>query len=197
MLANKDFSEFREADKIISYLKNPDGKTQLNANLRKKLDRYTAIYSLKLEFKQSSYIVSILKELYGRNERQARADISETEYIFGKVVKIDTAFEKAYLVEACRRNLELAFKTKDTVKISKAIEVHKKVIGDDIPDDNLPDFSKYQQHTYNIVIPPQVADLVKTITASGAINLSDVIPSQMVKHAQDLAEDAEEVKDVD
>lgn len=193
----KDFSGFREADKIINYLKDPSGKTQLNSTLRKKLDLYTIIYGLRIQFKQNAHIVGILETIHKRSKKQARIDISETEYIFGKVYKIDILFEKAFMLEASRKNLEIAYQTKDNDKISKAIKVHKEIVGDELNEAELPDFSKFESHTYNIVLPPQIVELLKSLLGQGAINLSDLIPGKMLENAFANIEEAKEVPDGD
>ena len=195
MYANKDFAQFREADKIVSYLENPSGSVQLNVSLKKKLNLYTQIYSLKLEFKQNSYIVGILKRVNGLTDRQAYSAVSDTEYIFGKVVKINREFENAFMLEASRRNLDLANRTKNPDKISKALEVHKRIVGDEPADSDMPDMSKLQPHTYNIVISPQITTLVNELMSQGAINLSNVIPGKMIETAFKNNQPKEEEQD--
>lgn len=190
MYANGDFAKFREADKIIAYLKDPSGHTDINASLKRKLHLYTQIYSLKLEFKQNSYIHGILVKVNGLNPRAATNAINETEYIFGKVNKIDAAFEKTFLLEASRKNLELAYRTKDNNKINKALEVHYKIVGEELDETELPDFSKIESHTYNIVMAPEISDMIKNMLSQGAINLSNTIPRTMVERALENTEDA-------
>jgi hypothetical protein len=192
-----DFSGFREADKIINYLKDPSGKTQLNSTLRKKLDLYTIVYNLRLQFKQNSHIVGILTAIHKRSQKQARIDICETEYIFGKVMKIDVLFEKNFMLEASRKNLEIAYLTKDNDKISKALKVHKEIVGEELSEAEMPDFSKFESHTYNIVLPPQILELIKQLMGQGAINLTSIIPAKMVQHALSQIEEAKEVTDGD
>ena len=149
MYANGDFKEGREADKIIAYLRDPESGVDLNKTLQNKLDLYVQIYNLKLEFNDNKHILGILKKTKPElTDRKARTAISETEYIFGKVNRVDMAFEKAFLIEASRKNLKLAFASEDTTKISKALEAHKKIIGEEIDESELPDFSKLQPHTY-------------------------------------------------
>jgi hypothetical protein len=190
---NKDFTEFRDADKIISYLQDPDSKTQLSIKLRKSLDLYRVVYSLKCRYKTDSHIVAILKDLHGLNERQSRYAISETEYIYGRVLKVDALYEKHFLLEASRKNIEIAFLSKSTANISKALEVHKKILGEEIDESTLPDFSKFEAHQYNIVLPPEIIKLVQSMMSAGAINLSTLIPGQMLEKAID----AEDVKPID
>jgi hypothetical protein len=194
---SNDFSKVREADLIINYLKDPSAKTELNATMRKKLDLYTAVYNLRLNFKQNSHIVGVLTTIHKRSEKQARIDIAETEYIFGKVLKIDIPFEKAMLLEASKRNVELALLTKDNNKISKAIEVHQKLVGEEPDISELPDFSKFEPHTYNMVMSPQMIEYIMSLLAKGAVNLSKEMPSREVQRVLSNVEDAQEVTDAD
>lgn len=190
-------SEFREADKIITYLENPDGEHQITKQLQQKLDRYIAVHALKLRYKTNSFIVGILGETHNRNKRQAMYDIQETEYIFGKVVKINHAFETAFLLEASRKNIELAFITRDNNKISKSLEAHKKIIGDKKDESQLPDFSKFEQHIYNIVIPIQIQNMLLQLSGAGAINLSDFIPSQQLESVMDKIIEDKNTEDIE
>lgn len=197
MHSAKDFAGFREADKIIAYLEDPTGNYDLNKTLRDKLDYYRMIYNLKLEHKTDKHIMGVLYTIHGLKEKAARKHIRETEYVFSKVVKVNKAFEKAYMLEASRKNMQLAFATKKVDLISKALVVHQKIVGEDEDESMLPDFSKFEAHTYNMVIPKEIIELVQGLMSQGAINLSDVIPSKMVETALGGIEEAEEVEDAD
>lgn len=193
----KDFTAFREADKIISYLENPDGKTNITVQLRKQLDRYIAVNALKMRYKTNTHIIGILRELFGRTERQARYDIKETEYIFGVVTKIDHLFETVFLLEASRKNIELAFITKDNIKISKALETHKRIIGEPKDDADMPDFSKFEQHNYNIVLPTEIKEMLQGMMSVGALNLSQLIPQENITAATNEIEEARIISETD
>lgn len=192
----KVLKEFREADKIISYLENPDSKTELTKKLQKQLDLYRVIYSQKASYKTNLQIVGYLKDMYpDMNDRKARYAIVETEYIYGKVLKVNHVYEIAYLLEASRKNMQLAMATKDVNKITKAILAHKEILGEEIDESKLPDFSKWEANQYNFVLPPELTKLLQGMLLTGAIDLSEVIPSKMIERAMDDIEDAQEVND--
>lgn len=180
--STKDFKGFREADIIVSYLIDPEAETTLSVSQKEKLDRYILINALRLRYRKHQDIVRILK-MYDRNERQARTDIAETEYVFGKVLRIDHAFEKSFMLEAGRQNIKIALRTNDTTKISHALKVYSEILGPDEDGSELPDFSKFEQHNYNIVLNPGVSDILLQLVSTGAVDLSKVVPSKLLQKA--------------
>ena len=175
-----DFGSFREADKIIAYLGNPDStEHKITIQQKMKLDRYQLIHGLRMRFKSHKYIIGHLATL-GRNERQARYDIAEAEYIFGAAINVSRQYEMAFLLEASRKNIAIAIRSKDSQKISKALDTHHKLLGEEADQSALPDFSKFEQHNYNMVLPDKVMGPLMQLLSSGALNLSDAIPPQML-----------------
>lgn len=178
--ATKDFKGFREADEIISYLKGDDSESKLPAALQTKLDRYIIVNNLRLRYRSHNDIIRILYRLYDRNPRQARNDISETEYIFGQMIRIDRAYEKAFLLDAGRRNIKIAERSGDSSKISAAMKIYNDILGPEEDLSDIPDFSKFEQHNYNIVLPPGIADILTQLVSSGSIDLSKMVPSKLL-----------------
>lgn len=176
-----DFKAFREADKIIAYLNNKDEKSNLPANLKTKLDRYLFIHGLRMRYKQHSYIIGHLGEFYKRNERQARYDIAEAEYIFGKAIQISRQYELAFLLQMSIKNVELAMTSKDVKLITMALKMHHEIIGPEQDMSEMPDATKFEQHVYNMILPPGIGDLLKNMVSSGALDLSKVMPSKMLQ----------------
>ena len=95
MKLSNPLKQLRDADLIVAYINDPDNPDlKISAALKKKLDIYIFVESLKVKYQQHSYIVGQLKLFYHRNERQAYTDIRETEYIFSKVLKINYDIEQ-------------------------------------------------------------------------------------------------------
>lgn len=175
-----EFKAVREADLIIAYLGDPDGEHKISLQQQTKLDRYMLINQLRMRYKTHKYIIGILKEK-GRNERQARYDIAEAEYVFGTAINVSRQYELSYLLEVSRENIRLAKLSKDTAKISKAIETHHKLLGPEVDESQLPDFSKFEQHNYNMILPKEILPVLQQMIASGALNLSEVMPPSMLQ----------------
>lgn len=176
-----DFKGFREADKIISYLNNKDEKSSLPANLKTKLDRYYFIHGLRMRYKQHSYIIGHLFEFFKRTPRQARYDIGEAEYIFGKAIQVSRAYEIAFLLQMSIKSIELAMASKDVKLITMALDMHHKLIGPEEDESQAPDVNKFEQHIYNMILPPNIADLLNQLISAGAIDISKVIPNKMLQ----------------
>lgn len=176
-----DFKVFTESDKIIAFLNYREEKGSLPAHLKKKMDRYFYIHNLRLRYKQRSYIVGHLEEFYNRTPRQASNDIAEAEYIFGKVNKIDRAYQVSMLIEMSFKNLELAATSKDVNLFTKALELHFKLLGPPVDDSETPDASKWQQHTYNIIMSPNASSAIEEMVSKGAINLDKLLPGKKLQ----------------
>ncbi len=174
-----DFKAMREADAIIEYLGNPDGPQRITFQQQEKLKRYQFIHGLRMRYKDHKYIVGQLL-LKGRTDRQARYDIAEAEYIFGAAINVSREYEMAFLIEMSRKNIRLAMIGKDPTKISKALELHHKLLGEEQDQSTLPDFSKFEQHNYNMVLPDSISGPLKQLLQSGALNLSEILPPKML-----------------
>lgn len=174
------FKEVREADKIISYLKDRGEKSSLPVNLKKKLDRYYFINQLRMRYKQRDYIIGHLLEFHNRNPRQAGHDIAEAEYIFGKAIRVDRQYELSFLIQLSIKSIELAMASKDVKLITMALKMHYELLGPEVDESDVPDASKFEQHIYNMILPPSIADAMKTMISEGAIDLSKMIPPKML-----------------
>ncbi len=175
-----DFKIARDADEIIAYLSNPDGPTSISVQQQERLKRYQFIHGLRMRFKDHKFIIGQLKTK-GRNERQARYDIAETEYIFGVAINVSRQYELAYLLEMSRKNISIAMRSKDSQKISKALDTHHKILGPEVDESDIPDFSKFEQHNYNMVLPPAMVKIFLELMKNGALNLSEIIPPNMLQ----------------
>jgi len=188
----KNLKGFREADQIIAFMEDM-GETTLPASVRANYERYCEIHSMLARYKQHSAIIGFLKDRYQRTERQARYDIGETQYIFGKVIQVNRNYEKAYLLELSRKNLELAMNTRNPKLISQAIITHKDLLGPEEVESDAPDFSALEPHRYSIVLPEGLPKILMDLLNSGAIDLSEIIPSSSLMLDKDI-EDAEVVE---
>lgn len=176
------FKEVREADRIIAFLKNPDGESSLPANLKEKLLKYEVIHGLRLRYKQHDYIIGYLREFHKvKSVKQARKDIAEAEYIFGKAIYVNRAYELNFLIQLSIKNIELAMASKNVKLITMALQNHHALLGPEVDDSEIPDINKWEQHTYNMILPPNVASIFDKLTAAGAIDLNKIITGKMLE----------------
>jgi DNA-directed RNA polymerase beta' subunit len=171
------YKEYRRADMIIRYLTSPaEANVELSATEKKTLDYCKEIHTLRFNFHKKTDIVALMSKTHGITERQVYNLINETEEIFGKVEGVSKDYERNFLIERSRKNIEIAMQSRNSNNISKALMAHYKIVGLDEFVPEMPDFSKLEQHKYIINLPVNIIDAIKHVVATGAIKLSDVIP---------------------
>jgi hypothetical protein len=180
------YKEYNQADKIIRYLINPNEPTELTATEQKNLDVCKKIHKFRYNFMRKTEVVAMIMATEDVGERQAYNLINLTEEIFGKAEAVHKDYERNFLLECSRKNIELAMKGRNSIQISKALMAHYKISGLDefVPD--MPDFSKLEQHEYLINLPGNVLDYLKMFLKSGAVKMSDILPPPNINlHATD------------
>lgn len=171
----------RKADKFIQYLTHQgDIELALSEDESKYLDRLNEIHNLRKVYNRNKDIIAMISTKYGVSTRQVQRDIAECEYIFGKFEKANLEYERTFLLECSRKNIQLAFATKNTDKISKALATHAKICGHDKEMLDLPDFSKIEQHVYNINVPDTFMHALLQMTNKGAVNLDAIMPAKTI-----------------
>jgi hypothetical protein len=191
---HKYMSEFKDADKVIAYLRGE--AADLPDKIKTKYDMYRFVQSLRMRYKRHSQIIVKLKSYFRDiDTRKAYEVIAETEYVFGKMLRIDREFEKSFMLEVSRRSIEIAVKSGNTDKITKALLAHNEILGPEEDVSDLPDFSAFVQHNYSIQLPPGIYDLLGEMLKAGALDLSKEIPSQMVTAAMANAEDVTDLNE--
>jgi hypothetical protein len=171
--------EFSHADRIIRYLLNPDDESiVLTQSEKEKFDLLKLIHGYRARYTRKADIISILINIHGVGQRQAYNLINETEHVFGSVNGVHKDYERNFLLEASRKNVELAMASRNSLAISKALTAHYKFAGlaDFIPD--MPDFAALEQHNYIISLPPAVLNIIVGMVKGGSLNLADFIPAQ-------------------
>lgn len=174
---NTSFKDYNRADNVIRYLLNPDDETVTLTDTEKRMyDVYKEIHGYRLRFMNKADVAAVIIRTKGLKERQAYNLINETEKIFGSVQKVHKEYERQFLLNKSLKNIELAFGSRDSKLISKALEVHAKISGIDefVPD--MPDFSKLEAHIYEIKLPDNMVAVLQGIMKAGAIKLTDIIP---------------------
>lgn len=171
--------EYRDADKIIQFLTEPgDDNSDLPEDLKKKFLILKEVHGYRLRFKSKKRIVELIQMLHPVSERQAYNYINETEYVFGKVGGVDKDYERQFLLTVALKNIRLALSRKDPKAINSAIITYHMVAGLDKDDSNMPDFSKLEQHIYNISLPESQEKFLKKLLESGTIDLAEILPPE-------------------
>ncbi len=174
--------EYNYADKVIRYLLNPgDDSIELTDTEKKNLDHCKQIHTLRYQFHKKKDIVLMMGQLHGIKERQVYNLIHETEKIFGKVEGINRDYERNFLVDQSRKNIELAMASRNSPNISKALLAHYKMVGleEFVPD--MPDFAHLEQHKYIVNLPANFIEALKQMIRAGSVKISDILPPPSMK----------------
>ncbi len=187
---NKKNKEFRDADKIIQFLIEPgDDTIDLPEDLKKKYLILKEVHGYRLRFRDKQKIVKLLDRNHNLSERQAYNYINETEYVFGKVGGVDKDYERQFLLTVALRNIQLAIRKQDNKAINSAIITYHMVAGLDKDDSNMPDFSKLEQHIYNITLPATQEKFLKKLLDSGTVDLATILPSEVLQEGSTIKKD--------
>lgn len=174
-------SEYNEADKIIRYLLHPDDESiDLSDKEKKRFDILKSVYALRMRYTRKFDIVKLIEHMHGLKERQAYKYITESEYVFGSIEGINKAFERNFLMECSRKNIEFAMTSKNSEAITKALLAHYKLCGLDEVIIDLPDFSALEPNTYVISLPKGQDELLTQLLMKGRVDLNELMPHQDV-----------------
>lgn len=173
--------EYTEADKIIRYLLSRDDENiELTEEQKRRYDILSAIHGYRLRYQKKSDINMIIQKQFGVKERQARNYINECEYVFGSIEGVNKAYERNFLMECSRKNIEFAITSRNSDAITKAILAHYKLCGLDEVNIDMPDFSALEPNKYTISLPEAQQLLLAEFMKKGVVNLEDIIPHKDV-----------------
>lgn len=173
--------EYTKADNIIRYLISPDDDSvELTEQEKKRYDVLKEIHGYRMRFSRKGDIINILKNTKGLKERQCYQLVQESEYVFGSLEGVNKAYERTFLLEASRKNIELAFATRKSEVISKALREHYLICGLNEAVVEMPDFSSLEPNNYTISLPENQKEALLKLINKGFVNMADLIPHQNV-----------------
>jgi hypothetical protein len=174
-------NEYTQADKIIRYLTSPeDSSIDLTQKEKNKLDILKVIHGYRMRYHRKSDIINIIQKMYDIKERQCWNLIQECEYVFGSLEGVNKAYERNFLLECSRKNIELAMISKKSDLISKALREHYLICGLQDINIELPDFSALEPNQYVISIPKEQENALKQLLTKGYLNMADLVPTQNI-----------------
>ncbi len=173
---NKAYKHYNEADRIISYLLDPKQEVDLTDTDKKNLDHAYLIHGLRRQYHKRADVIKMIVATCRVTPKHAYQLLNMTEEIFGKVEGVHKDYERNFLLEVSRKNIQTAVASGSSTAMSKAIMAHYKVAGLDEYIVDMPDFASLEQHQYIINLTPATIDALKQVLKSGAVRLSDVIP---------------------
>lgn len=174
-------NESTSNDNIIRYLTNPqDDSVDLSDKEKKKFDILKEIQGYRLRYQRKSEILNIIKKTHGLKDSYAYQLMNDCEYIFGSLNGINKMYERQWLLEASRKNIELAMNSRKSEVISKALREHYIICGLSEVNIDLPDFSALEPNNYVISLPDNQQKMLMALLSKGFVNVADLIPSANV-----------------
>lgn len=154
--------------------------------------RWESAYATLLEYRSKKVAVkkhiAIFKDL---STAQAYNDMTNAERVFTPLQKYTREFLRLVLIESALRDVKKCeklakdetdvYKWRAIMNIKDAAE--KRIIkasGLDQYDPNLPDFSKLQQHTFNIDLPDNVKEMFKGLISKGSVDITKLFQTVAV-----------------
>ncbi len=173
-------NKYTKQDEIIAYIQSGE-KGTLSPDLVELLDIYSYIHALRKRYLQIKQIVEMLLYKYNTgthkmSKSKAYRMINECEYIFPKIEKFNVEYERLWLAEVSRKNISMAIASGKPDSVTKAALAHVVIAGLNKDNSEIPDFSKLEAHTYNLVIPPQMEEFIIKLMNAGSVDLSSVLP---------------------
>lgn len=185
-------NESTSNDNIIRYLTNPqDDSIDLSDKEKKKFDILKEIQGYRLRYQRKSEILNIIKKTHGLKDSYAYTLMNDCEYIFGSLNGINKMYERQWLLEASRKNIELAMNSRKSEVISKALREHYIICGLSEVNIDLPDFTALEPNNYVISLPDNQQKMLAALLKKGYVNVADLYPIENVTfdtEAKDVTE---------
>jgi hypothetical protein len=141
----------KRMDNLIAYYKSPR-KHPLTDFERAWLDRLWQVNCLIRTGKKDSTVVAIIMKEYGVSRATAYNDITDARRLYGSLAKPEKEFWREVLREWATENMMIAKEMGDMKAQAAAIANLIKITGVDKESPELPDFSKFEPHTYQLTV---------------------------------------------
>ena len=167
------------ADRIIRYMLQPDdGTIQLSEAEKKRYDILKFTHGLRMRYGRKGDVIKMLCHMYDFKDRQAYNYVTECEYVFASLEDVNKDYERNFILEASRKNIEIAMATRKSDLITKALQAHYEFCGlRDITID-MPDFSALEPNNYTISLPPAQQEMLTKLLTNGSVNFEMLFPSK-------------------
>lgn len=185
-------NEANIANRIIRYLLQPDdGTIELSDVEKKRYDILKFTHGLRMRYGRKNDVVKMLRHMYDIKDRQAYNYVKECEHVFSNLEHVHKDYERNFLLEASRKNIELAMASRKSEVITMALRAHYEFCGLRDVNIELPDFSALEPGQYVISLPANQKAMLISLLNQGAVNFEDLFPHNEMT----FDVDHEEVKD--
>lgn len=170
-----------ECDLIIRYMLSPDDESiTLTDSQKKHYDILKFTHGLRMRYSRKTDVVKMLCHMYNFKDRQAYTYIKECEYVFSSLEDVHKDYERNFILESSRKNIELAMASRNSDLITKALLAHYKFCGLSDVTIDMPNFSALEPNKYIISLPEKQKEMLAKLMTGGSLNFNDLFPHQEV-----------------
>jgi hypothetical protein len=174
-------------ENIILFMTGEKEEHELTEHEQARVHRLNEAWTLLSNFHSTSDAVAILRK---RNPKLSRAtayrDCADAISLFGDISRSTKEGIKHLSTEIVKYGLSIARAQKDADTIIKGGLAIARINGVNVNDPDLPDFSKLEPHTYNVVLDDLTQKAILLLIRTGRIDLNMIAQAM-----QEVAEDVE------
>lgn len=160
-------------DRIFAYYLDKKS-IQLTKKEEEIRNRWASCFSLLCQYHSPQQAVNVMVKTYAISEAQAYRDVKNALELFGDVTSSNKEAYRHILFEFAMKIFQLAATKTDLPEMNRALITMVKIRGLDKEDPNLPDFSAFQNNTYNILIQDSQREVLERLTSQGLINIDEI-----------------------
>ncbi len=170
----KKLKDKNDLDGIVEYLQDDTGLIVIDGKTQDKLDRINFADNCINLYNAPKNVIPMLMKKFDISESTAWRDLAAAQYVFGSIGKTQKEYWRKTIINFAMYAIALARAKKDIKGLNAGILNLIKATGIDKDDPEMPDFSKFEQHNYQIVISEELTRELLKMTLSGSVNLSDI-----------------------
>mgnify|MGYP000162115730 CR=1 FL=1 len=161
-------------DRIYAYYKDST-KYPLSEKQTEVKNRWLAAFTLRQNFHSREQAANVLMEKYGVKRAQAYRDLTNSERLFGNVMKADRNGSLAILLEYSHKYLLMAVKAKDLKAIGKALELMGKYA--EVDKENSINFNpdKLEDKPIKMSVPKEAVQAIVQHLVTGSLDFNNLV----------------------
>lgn len=165
-------------DKIYAYYINPD-KYQLTEKEEEIRKRWSAAFSLQLNYHSPEQCVPVLMQEFSISKAQAYRDVRNATALFGDVNKSDKEGKRYILYEYSMRLMQEAIKKNDLDAWGQAINKMIRLARLDEEDQAQINPEKLESNDYKLVLPKEIKQMLKGMVQNGYMDIANMASQDM------------------
>lgn len=158
-------------DRIRAYILDGEN-VKLTPKEEELKERWSAAFSLLLNYHSPSQACKVMMEKYALSESQAFRDIRNAQEIYGDATKSNREAYRSIVLEMAMKCFQLAASKGDLSEMNRSVLTITKILGLDRDHPNLPDFSQMFGNTIMVDLEDQQKKMLQKLIQTGNVNLN-------------------------